>query len=74
MPAPTLTTKAARSAAKRMTAQRLVRTAGVALTVTLGAVTLGVLADRLIGPGLEQHLSTSTPPSEPTTPWVCATR
>lgn len=56
MPAPTLTAKAARSAAQRMTAQRLVRSAGVALTVTLGAVTLGVLADRLVGPGLEQRL------------------
>jgi hypothetical protein len=54
-PSSGFTLKAANAAARRMLLQRLVRRAGVALSVGVGAVCAGVLADRLIGPGLEQR-------------------
>jgi hypothetical protein len=49
------TLKAANAAARRMLLQSLVRRAGVALSIGVGAACAGVLADRLIGPGLDQR-------------------
>lgn len=53
---PSLTQKAARTAARRMLLQRIVRRAGVALSIGVGVGASAILADRLIGPGIERSI------------------